>query len=163
MHPLTELLLVCLVECNPIRGSGVKPARLDNAAIDPVVDHVRADSETLGHFHNIRRRHKQEHGTWIDEATNEPGTRDAIHVDFFNRPAATTSALAAIAALVLLPATTAQAAERVRASGTSFRPARLSVNVGTKAMMPFFLAMLVVLFLITYVPSFTMWLPSFVK
>ena len=41
-------------------------------------------------------------------------------------------ALAAVAALVLLPATTAQAAERVRASGTSFRPARLSVNVGTR-------------------------------
>jgi plastocyanin len=41
-------------------------------------------------------------------------------------------ALVAVAALVLLPATTAQAAERVRASGTSFRPARLSVNVGTR-------------------------------
>jgi tripartite ATP-independent transporter DctM subunit len=39
---------------------------------------------------------------------------------------------------------------------------KISVNAGTKAMMPFFLAMIVVLFLITYVPSFTMWLPRFV-
>ena len=30
-------------------------------------------------------------------------------------------------------------------------------------MMPFFLAMMVVLFLITYYPPFTMWLPGFVK
>jgi TRAP-type C4-dicarboxylate transport system permease large subunit len=40
---------------------------------------------------------------------------------------------------------------------------KVSVNAGTKAMMPFFLAMLVVLFLITYVPIFTMWLPQFIK
>jgi len=40
---------------------------------------------------------------------------------------------------------------------------KVDVNTGTKAMMPFFLAMLVVLFLITYVPIFTMWLPSFIK
>jgi tripartite ATP-independent transporter DctM subunit len=40
---------------------------------------------------------------------------------------------------------------------------KVSVNAGTKAMMPFFLAMMVVLFLITYVPQFTMWLPSFVR
>jgi TRAP-type C4-dicarboxylate transport system permease large subunit len=40
---------------------------------------------------------------------------------------------------------------------------KVSVNAGTKAMMPFFLAMIVVLFLITYYPPFTMWLPSFVK
>jgi tripartite ATP-independent transporter DctM subunit len=39
---------------------------------------------------------------------------------------------------------------------------KISVNAATKAMMPFFLAMIVVLFLITYVPQFTMWLPSFV-
>lgn len=40
---------------------------------------------------------------------------------------------------------------------------KVSVNAGTKAMMPFFLAMIVVLFLITYYPPFTMWLPSFVR
>jgi tripartite ATP-independent transporter DctM subunit len=40
---------------------------------------------------------------------------------------------------------------------------KVSVNVGTKAMMPFFLAMMVVLFLITYFPPLTMWLPQFVK
>lgn len=40
---------------------------------------------------------------------------------------------------------------------------KVSVKAGTKAMMPFFMAMLVVLFLITYVPQFTMWLPQFVK
>jgi len=40
---------------------------------------------------------------------------------------------------------------------------KVSVNAGTKAMMPFFLAMIVVLCLITYVPAFTMWLPQFVK
>jgi hypothetical protein len=35
-------------------------------------------SKTLGHFHNIRRRHKQKYGARIDEATNEPGTGDPI-------------------------------------------------------------------------------------
>jgi len=40
---------------------------------------------------------------------------------------------------------------------------KISVNAGTKAMMPFFLAMIVVLFLITYYTPFTMWLPTFVK
>lgn len=40
---------------------------------------------------------------------------------------------------------------------------KVDVNKGTKAMMPFFLAMIVVLFLITYVPAFTMWLPGFIK
>jgi tripartite ATP-independent transporter DctM subunit len=40
---------------------------------------------------------------------------------------------------------------------------KVSVNAGTKAMMPFFLAMMVVLFLITYYPPLTMWLAGFVK
>jgi len=40
---------------------------------------------------------------------------------------------------------------------------KVSVNAGTKAMMPFFLAMMIVLFLITYYSPVTMWLPSFVK
>jgi tripartite ATP-independent transporter DctM subunit len=40
---------------------------------------------------------------------------------------------------------------------------KVSVNAGTKAMMPFFLAMMVVLGLITYYPPLTMWLPSFVR
>ena len=40
---------------------------------------------------------------------------------------------------------------------------KVSVNAGTKAMMPFFLAMMVVLGLITYYTPLTMWLPSFIK
>jgi tripartite ATP-independent transporter DctM subunit len=36
---------------------------------------------------------------------------------------------------------------------------KVSVNAGTKAMMPFFIAMIVALLLITYVPSISMWLP----
>jgi len=40
---------------------------------------------------------------------------------------------------------------------------KVSVNAGTKAMMPFFLAMMVVLALITYYTPITMWLPTFVK
>jgi tripartite ATP-independent transporter DctM subunit len=40
---------------------------------------------------------------------------------------------------------------------------KVSVNAGTKAMMPFFLAMIIVLMLITYIPSFTMWLPHFLN
>jgi tripartite ATP-independent transporter DctM subunit len=40
---------------------------------------------------------------------------------------------------------------------------KVSVKDGTKAMMPFFLAMIIVLMLITYVPQFTMWLPQFFK
>src|SRR6516165_10340213 len=47
-----QLLFICFVECNPIRGSGVKPARLDDTAIDPVINDVRADPETLGHLLN---------------------------------------------------------------------------------------------------------------
>ncbi len=38
---------------------------------------------------------------------------------------------------------------------------KVDVKAGTKAMWPFFLAMIVALLLITYVPFFTMWLPSF--
>lgn len=37
---------------------------------------------------------------------------------------------------------------------------KVSVNAGTKAMMPFFLAMIVALMLITYVPGISMWLPN---
>jgi tripartite ATP-independent transporter DctM subunit len=37
---------------------------------------------------------------------------------------------------------------------------KVSVDAGTRAMMPFFLAMMVVLFIITYVPAFSMWLPK---
>ena len=37
---------------------------------------------------------------------------------------------------------------------------KISVNAGTKAMMPFFTAMIVALFLITYVPEISMWLPD---
>lgn len=36
----------------------------------------------------------------------------------------------------------------------------ISISEGTKAMMPFFLAMIAVLFLITYVPQTVMWLPG---
>lgn len=37
---------------------------------------------------------------------------------------------------------------------------KVSVNAGTKAMMPFFIAMIVALLLITYIPSISMWLPT---
>jgi tripartite ATP-independent transporter DctM subunit len=37
---------------------------------------------------------------------------------------------------------------------------KVSVDAGTRAMMPFFLAMLVVLFLLTYIPTLSMWLPT---
>jgi tripartite ATP-independent transporter DctM subunit len=36
---------------------------------------------------------------------------------------------------------------------------KVSVEAGTRAMMPFFLAMMVVLFLLTYIPALSMWLP----
>lgn len=39
----------------------------------------------------------------------------------------------------------------------------ISISDGTKAMMPFFLAMIVVLLLITYVPQTVMWLPTMFK
>jgi tripartite ATP-independent transporter DctM subunit len=39
---------------------------------------------------------------------------------------------------------------------------KVSVNAGTKAMMPFFLAMIVALMLITYIPALSMWLPNLV-
>ena len=37
---------------------------------------------------------------------------------------------------------------------------KISMGAGTKAMMPFFLAMIVALFLITYIPAISMWLPG---
>ena len=37
---------------------------------------------------------------------------------------------------------------------------KVSVNAGTRAMMPFFLAMIIALLLITYVPAISMWLPN---
>ena len=40
---------------------------------------------------------------------------------------------------------------------------KVSVEAGTKAMLPFFYAMIVVLMLITYVPAITMWLPTMFK
>lgn len=40
---------------------------------------------------------------------------------------------------------------------------KVSVEAGTRAMMPFFLAMMVVLMIITYVPAFSMWLPMLFK
>lgn len=40
---------------------------------------------------------------------------------------------------------------------------RVSIAQGTKAMMPFFYAMLVVLLLITYIPQTVLWLPSMFK
>src|SRR5215469_4654746 len=52
MYPRSKLLFVRFIESNPIRGSGVQPARLDDAAIDPVINHVRADSEPLSHLLN---------------------------------------------------------------------------------------------------------------
>ena len=39
----------------------------------------------------------------------------------------------------------------------------ITISQGTKAMMPFFYAMLVVLFLITYIPQTVLWLPSMFK
>jgi len=40
---------------------------------------------------------------------------------------------------------------------------RISISQGTKAMMPFFYAMIVVLLLITYIPQTVLWLPSLFK
>lgn len=40
---------------------------------------------------------------------------------------------------------------------------RVSISQGTKAMMPFFYAMIVVLLLITYIPQTVLWLPSLFK
>lgn len=40
---------------------------------------------------------------------------------------------------------------------------KVSVSEGTKAMMPFFYAMIVVLLLVTYIPAISMWLPTTFK
>ena len=37
---------------------------------------------------------------------------------------------------------------------------KVSVEAGTKAMLPFFLAMCVILVMITYIPALSTWLPS---
>jgi hypothetical protein len=43
-----------------------------------ILDVERDASKALGHSYDIRRSDKQEHRVWIDEATNEPGTGDAV-------------------------------------------------------------------------------------
>src|SRR6476659_757612 len=35
-------------------------------------------SKELGHLHHIRWGDEQKHGAWIDEAANEPRTRDPV-------------------------------------------------------------------------------------
>lgn len=40
---------------------------------------------------------------------------------------------------------------------------KVSVDAGTRAMMPFFMAMMVVLFMLTYIPALSMWLPNMFK
>jgi len=37
---------------------------------------------------------------------------------------------------------------------------KVSIGAGTRAMMPFFLAMIVALLLITFIPAISMWLPG---
>ena len=37
---------------------------------------------------------------------------------------------------------------------------KIGMGAGSRAMMPFFLAMIVALFLITYIPAISMWLPA---
>jgi tripartite ATP-independent transporter DctM subunit len=39
----------------------------------------------------------------------------------------------------------------------------VSVEAGTKAMMPFFCSMIVVLLMVTYIPAISMWLPNLFK
>ena len=41
-----------------------------------------------------------------------------------------------------------------------FAIGKVPVNAGTRATMPFFLAMIVALMLITYIPAISMWLPN---
>ena len=55
-----------------MRGSGVKPARLDDTAIDPVVNHVGADSETLGHLLNSQLLRPYEPGPGNLVAVTDP-------------------------------------------------------------------------------------------
>src|SRR5262245_2834605 len=47
-------------------------------APEDVLDIERNTAEALRHLHDVRRSNKQERGAWINEATNEPGARDAV-------------------------------------------------------------------------------------
>jgi hypothetical protein len=49
-------------------------------APEDVLDIERDTAETLRDLHDIRGSNKQERGARIDEATNEPGTRDAVNL-----------------------------------------------------------------------------------
>jgi len=49
-------------------------------APEDILDIERNATKALGHLHDIRRSNKQERGAWIDEATNEPGARDAVNL-----------------------------------------------------------------------------------
>ena len=46
-HPITKLLLPDGIERDPPRPTAVKLARVDHATVDPVIDDVRADRETI--------------------------------------------------------------------------------------------------------------------
>src|SRR5262245_46826507 len=49
-------------------------------APEDVLDIEWDTAETLRDLHDIRGSNKQERGSRIDEATNEPGTRDAVNL-----------------------------------------------------------------------------------
>ena len=51
-----------MVECNPVRGSGVQPAGLDHPTINPVINYMGADPKTLGHLLDGQLLRTYEHG-----------------------------------------------------------------------------------------------------
>ena len=72
LHPLPELLIVCLVERNPIRRSSIKAARLDNATIDPIVHDMVTDPESLRHLLNSQLRRPYQRGPRNLVAVSDP-------------------------------------------------------------------------------------------
>ena len=57
---------------------GVERAGVAPMAPEDILDVEWGASKTLGYRHHIRRSDKEEHRAWIDEATNEPRTGDAV-------------------------------------------------------------------------------------
>ena len=49
-HRFSKLLFVYFVECNPMRHSGVNPARPDDAVRDPVIDNLITGSKPVRHL-----------------------------------------------------------------------------------------------------------------
>src|ERR1017187_3536786 len=78
MPPVSELLFLCCIQCNPIRHSTVQAKRRDQAVLDPVVDHAVANSKVFGRLLNGQFLRLLEHSRWDAMAPTDPNGPPAM-------------------------------------------------------------------------------------